>query len=73
MRIEYYIVTLGVEIYRIDAYQDIKEGEKYMWATPLMRKKHTELPLHTTITNLISCRLREGYTIKDVNIGKSKF
>ena len=59
-----------VVIYRIDTHKE--EGERHMWATPLMRKKHAEHSFHTAITNLISCRLREGYTIKDVNIIKSK-
>ncbi len=40
------------------------EGEKYVW----MIKKHTERVVHTAVTNLISCRLREGYTVKDVII-----
>ena len=43
---------------------------KHLWVTPLMKKKHTECNLHTGISHLISCRLREGYTIKYVAITK---
>ncbi len=48
------------------------EDEKRMWATPLMKKKHAERNLHTALANLISCRLREGYTIREVAITKGR-
>ncbi|XP_076055800.1 KICSTOR complex protein SZT2-like isoform X3 [Oratosquilla oratoria] len=34
----------------------------------LMRKKERENPLQTSLTSILSCRLREGYTIKQVKI-----
>ena len=40
----------------------------HMWKTPLMRIKHLEKTLSTCIFNVISLRLREGYTIKDITI-----
>ncbi|XP_063962374.1 KICSTOR complex protein SZT2-like isoform X2 [Lytechinus pictus] len=38
---------------------------------PLIRKKHTNYRLHTELGNVLSIRLREGYTIKDACITKS--
>ena len=48
------------------------EGRMRMWATPLMRKKHIEKNYKTGIAHLVVCRLREGYTIRDVSITKGK-
>ena len=39
-----------------------------MWKSPLMRIKHLEKTLSTCIFNVISLRLREGFTIKDISI-----
>ncbi|XP_070564104.1 KICSTOR complex protein SZT2-like isoform X4 [Ptychodera flava] len=41
-------------------------------AIPMIRKKHSETNLHTAIANVLSLRLREGYTIKDVALTKSE-
>jgi len=41
-----------------------------MAPNPIMHKKHVERNLQTPISNLISCRLREGYTIQDVHLTK---
>ncbi|XP_030851684.1 KICSTOR complex protein SZT2, partial [Strongylocentrotus purpuratus] len=38
---------------------------------PLIRKKHTNYRLHTELGNVLSIRLREGYTIKDACITKN--
>ncbi|CAL4100629.1 unnamed protein product, partial [Meganyctiphanes norvegica] len=37
-------------------------------ATKLIRKKERENPLSTSLNAVLSCRLKEGYTIKSVNI-----
>lgn len=37
---------------------------------PSMRKRHLERKLHTSITSVLSVRLREGYSIQDVSITK---
>ena len=39
---------------------------------PFLKTKHTDRNLHTHISNLVSCRLREGYTLKQVNLLKGK-
>lgn len=39
---------------------------------PIMRKKHKESNLHTTISGVLSLRLREGYTIREVNLIKGE-
>ena len=36
--------------------------------TELMRKKERETQLHTSLNAVLSCRLREGYAIKEVAI-----
>ncbi|XP_022100207.1 KICSTOR complex protein SZT2-like isoform X2 [Acanthaster planci] len=38
---------------------------------PLIRKKHRDYKLHTSLANVLSVRLREGYTIKDVALTKN--
>ena len=38
----------------------------------LVRKKETELNLNTSLHAVLSCRLREGYTIKKVSIIKDQ-
>ncbi|XP_071800440.1 KICSTOR complex protein SZT2-like isoform X4 [Asterias amurensis] len=38
---------------------------------PLIRKKHRDYKLHTCLANVLSVRLREGYTIKDVALTKN--
>lgn len=37
---------------------------------PIIRKKHKDMKLNTTLNSVLSVRLREGYTIKDVSITK---
>ncbi|GAB1605816.1 Hypothetical predicted protein [Argonauta hians] len=39
---------------------------------PMVRKKHKEISLVTTISGVLSLRLREGYTIKEVNLIKGE-
>ena len=39
---------------------------------PLITKKHMDVTLHTSLSNVLSVRLREGYTIKDVHITKNE-
>ncbi|CAI9736159.1 Hypothetical predicted protein [Octopus vulgaris] len=39
---------------------------------PMVRKKHKEVNLQTTISGVLSLRLREGYTIKEVNLIKGE-
>ncbi|KAI0211904.1 KICSTOR complex protein SZT2 [Lamellibrachia satsuma] len=48
------------------------QNSALLWTSlnPIMHKKHVERNLHTSISNLISCRLREGYTIQDVHLTK---
>ncbi|CAH1251154.1 Hypp9011 [Branchiostoma lanceolatum] len=46
-------------------------NEKAMSACPIMRKKHSENTLQVSIFNVLAVRLREGYTIKEVNMTKN--
>ncbi|XP_078662696.1 KICSTOR complex protein SZT2-like [Branchiostoma floridae x Branchiostoma belcheri] len=46
-------------------------NEKAMSACPIMRKKHSETTLQVSIFNVLAVRLREGYTIKEVNMTKN--
>ena len=40
---------------------------------PLLKKRHSNKTLPCDVRELMSCRLREGYTVKSVNIkGSSK-
>ena len=39
---------------------------------PLLKKKDLEKTLSTSLISVLSCRLREGYTIKDVKFNKGK-
>ncbi|XP_064625448.1 KICSTOR complex protein SZT2-like [Lineus longissimus] len=52
--------------------QTLPGGGKQICDTPLLRKKHIEYNYNVSIFNLMSVRLREGYTIKDVNVGKGE-
>ena len=45
---------------------------KQFWATPLLKKKERDINLQTPLSSLLSCRLREGYTIKDVKFNKGE-
>ncbi|XP_077980912.1 KICSTOR complex protein SZT2-like isoform X2 [Glandiceps talaboti] len=45
--------------------------EHGMCRIPMIRKKHAEDNFQTSIFNILSLRLREGYTIKDVALTKS--
>ena len=44
--------------------------ERRKKATPMTNKKHQDKTLNTSIHNLISCRLREGYIIKEIALTK---
>ena len=48
----------------------LQTQSSHMAPNPIMHKKHGERNLQTPISNLISCRLREGYTIQDVHLTK---
>lgn len=39
-------------------------------ALVMRRKKHTEKEVHADLISVLSVRLREGYTIREVNITK---
>lgn len=39
-------------------------------ALGLRRKKHTEKEVHADLISVLSIRLREGYTIRDINFTK---
>ena len=38
----------------------------------LIRVKQSKNTIQTKFTNMLSCRLREGFTIKTVNLAKSR-
>lgn len=42
-------------------------------ALAMRRKKHTEKEVHADLISIISVRLREGYSIREVNITKGEF
>ncbi|XP_071952903.1 KICSTOR complex protein SZT2-like isoform X2 [Antedon mediterranea] len=46
--------------------------KKGMCVIPLMKKRHQEKTLHTDIMHVMSLRLREGFTIKDVTFSKNE-
>lgn len=39
-------------------------------ALAMRRKKHTEKEVHADLVSIVSVRLREGYSIREVNITK---
>ena len=39
-------------------------------ALVMRRKKHTEKEVHAHLVSVVSVRLREGYTIREINITK---
>lgn len=39
---------------------------------PNLRKRHSEADLNTSLFSVLSVRLREGYTIRDIAITKGK-
>lgn len=41
-------------------------------ALVIRRKKHTEKEVHAHLISVVSVRLREGYTIRDINLSKGK-
>ncbi|XP_013407252.1 KICSTOR complex protein SZT2 isoform X2 [Lingula anatina] len=47
-------------------------GNHSVWESPPMRKKHMEKNLHANILDVISVRLREGFTIKNVAITRGE-
>lgn len=38
----------------------------------MRRKKHTEKEVHADLISVVSVRLREGYTIRDISLTKGK-
>lgn len=42
-------------------------------ALGLRRKKHTEKEVHADLISVLSVRLREGYTIRDISFTKGKY
>lgn len=42
-------------------------------ALALRRKKHTEKEVHADLISIVSVRLREGYSIREVNITKGDY
>ena len=40
---------------------------------PNMRKRHSETSLNTSLFSVLSVRLREGYTIRDISITKGRY
>lgn len=38
----------------------------------MRRKKHTEKEVHADLISVLSVRLREGYTIRDVSLTKGE-
>lgn len=41
-------------------------------ALVMRRKKHTEKEVHADLISVVSVRLREGYTIRDISLTKGK-
>lgn len=41
-------------------------------ALVMRRKKHTEKEVHAHLISVVSVRLREGYTIRDISLTKGK-
>jgi hypothetical protein len=41
-------------------------------ALVMRRKKHTEKEVHAHLISVVSVRLREGYTIREINLTKGK-
>lgn len=54
---------------RIPAYAG---NEELRWSTPLVKRKHVEKNLPTPISAVIACRLREGYTIREIVFSKGE-
>ena len=51
--------------------QRLPGGRQQICDSPLLRKKHSEYTHSTSLFSLLSVRLREGYTIKEVTLLKS--
>ena len=42
-------------------------------ALVMRRKKHTEKEVHAHLISVVSVRLREGYTIREISLTKGKY
>lgn len=40
----------------------------HLWSMPFMQKKFSDCILHSPLSAVVACRLRDGYSIRDVNI-----